>query len=125
MGTLNDGLDIDREIDPPERSDIGGDEDAAYDDLRAKEGEEQDLLNDMCRFGIPAYMHEGVVRYICGHTPPGDFLRAVLENALRGACLRADPANFAALRNWASFVYSAVPARCQGSRERVNAWCGR
>lgn len=71
---------------------------------------------------LPSHMHEGVDRYVRRGTPPGDFLRAVVENDFKNAALRADQHNRARLYWWALFMVGCMPSDSQGSRAAVEAW---
>lgn len=53
---------------------------------------------------------------------PGDFVRSVLANDLKGAFARADMFNRAALLDIVSYVYMKIPYNCHGSYEIVDAW---
>ena len=46
----------------------------------------------------------------------GEFLSAVVRNDLRGAVIRADPENLAALRSLVLWVHNEIPG------ERLTAW---
>ena len=67
--------------------------------------------------GLIAFRDEGI--------PPGDFLRAVLENNLMEAFSRADGENTRDMAEIMEFVYNDMPVDCHGSREKVNAWLDR
>ena len=71
---------------------------------------------------LPAHMRDGVSRYVAFGEPIGGFLTAVFSDSLKGAFRTADDKNLAALATWAHFVYWDVPAECQGSLEKVEAW---
>ena len=74
---------------------------------------------------LPPHMHGGVFRYFEEGVPPGDFLRAVLENDLVGAFMRADDKNTYHMRAWAEFLYMYAPGRPNGgwgSPEAVDRW---
>lgn len=71
---------------------------------------------------IPAHCRDGLIGYIMHGHEPGDFLRAVLENDLKGAVSRADAANRASIANYVAFLYNYAPTPCWGSAERVHAW---
>ena len=73
---------------------------------------------DLC----PEHLVEAFQRYVEHGIPPGDFLRAVLENDLMGACGRADAMNIMLLPTIASYVYNRMPSTCHGSPERVAVW---
>ena len=69
---------------------------------------------------VPYYAREHVLAYLYQGTPPSGFLRAVLENSLHGAGLRADDENQKALLGWAA-VLDALPMNVWGSRDKVDA----
>jgi len=71
---------------------------------------------------IPKHMHQGVALYISKHQPPGDFLRAVLQNDLQDACGRADDMNIEALHVYCAFLYNHAPSGCWGSKGVVKEW---
>ena len=73
---------------------------------------------------IPGHMWNGLRSYVYGGQPPGQFLRAVLENDFMGAAGYADDYNGARLREWAQ-VMMQVPSACKGSREAVEMWLAR
>jgi len=59
--------------------------------------------------GIPFYMREGIVDYLMDGQPPGDFLKAVIDNDLFEAVGRADSTNMHHLNDYASFFWSHAP----------------
>lgn len=69
---------------------------------------------------VPYHMREGVAMYVLHGYPPGDFLRAVLENNLMKAGLRADSHNKLCLFEWAG-VLEAMPMDIIGSPLAVSA----
>jgi hypothetical protein len=69
---------------------------------------------------VPYYMRQGVLDYLYQGCPPGDFLRAVLENDLHLAGLQADNENQRALIDWVA-VLDALPLTIWGSRKKVDA----
>lgn len=73
--------------------------------------------------GVPAHLHDGLVRYLLQGTLPGSFLTAVLRNDLREAVLRADPASFAGLPALLVFLATYTPAGCHGSPAAVARYC--
>ena len=77
------------------------------------------------RCGIPPYMVEGLVTYVCDHRPPGDFLRAGLENDFMRAVGKADTVNQHRLPNYARFLYKHAPIGSYGSPEKVSKWLQR
>lgn len=63
--------------------------------------------------------------YVKEGTPPGGFVRAVLENNLMEAFHRGDKENSEALIDICMYVYNEVPASCHGSPANVSAWLDR
>jgi hypothetical protein len=68
---------------------------------------------------------QGLDRYANERIPTGGFLRAVLENDLRGACERADDENAHDLYEIVRYCYNRIPAVCWGSPESVKKWLER
>jgi hypothetical protein len=73
---------------------------------------------DMC----PLAIRESLDLYARLGVPPGDFLRAVLENSLKEAVGRADHINGPAIHHIVSYCYNELPSTCWGSPERVARW---
>jgi len=73
-------------------------------------------------FHIPAYMGEGLIRWIEHGILPGEFLQAVLRNDLMGAVHRADGTNIENLPAYIGYLYNEAPQGCFGSPEAVKAW---
>lgn len=71
---------------------------------------------------IPSHMREGMRNYIEHGIPPGDFLRAVLENDLASAFERADSINSGRIRDYVVFLYNHAPSECWGSKANFAAW---
>ena len=71
---------------------------------------------------VPEDILESISRYIVDGVPPGQFLRAVLENNLTEAVCRADQDNLAALGGIVLFAYNHLPATCWGKPEKVAEW---
>lgn len=71
---------------------------------------------------IRADIIQSLERYVKYGVPTGDFLRACLENNFMEAIGRADEENYATLAEIAMYIHWDIPARCHGSREKVNAW---
>jgi len=63
-------------------------------------------------------------RYVVGHVPTGDFLRAVLSNNLVDSFSHADDENLTAMQEIVNHIYLEIPSRCWGSPEKVEAWLG-
>lgn len=77
------------------------------------------------RCGVPRYMIDGVIAYICDRRPPGGFLRHVLENDLMGALGKADEVNINCLPAYGRFLYNHAPCGSHGSPENVRTWLGQ
>lgn len=77
--------------------------------------------NEISAMGLD-YMVDGVRSYIEHGRPPGDFLRALFSNDLKGAFARADINNTARMRFWVEWLYNHAPVQCQGSEEAVDKW---
>ena len=73
---------------------------------------------------LPMYMQEGVIMWVVEGIPGGDFLMAVMENDLKGACMRADDNNQRRIFEWAKLLYNDLPAGCHGSKKKVAEWKG-
>ena len=71
---------------------------------------------------LPEHMRESARAYIEDGKPPGDFLRAVLENNFVEALGHADEENRAAIFAWAEWLYNEAPMPAWGSPEKVTAW---
>ena len=65
---------------------------------------------------------EAIDRYVQHGIQPGDFLRAVLSNDLKGSFARADEDNRRDLFAIVGYMYNHTPSACQGSPDRVDAW---
>jgi len=82
---------------------------------------QEDLQQRMLELDIPAYMHEGIVEYVCHGIEPGGFLTAVFEDKLVEAAAKADDTNAKKLYEYASLMYEPVPSACRG-KENVSHW---
>ena len=71
---------------------------------------------------VPPHLRDGLARYIRHGTPPGHFLRAVLEHELFEAMARGDEESRAGLFGLVSYIYNHAPIGCHGSPTRVAAW---
>lgn len=65
---------------------------------------------------------DGLQRYVEHRVPTGGFLRAVLENDLKEACIRADLENIEVIPIYVHWLYNKAPVICWGSPEKVKAW---
>lgn len=71
---------------------------------------------------IPRHTKAQFDNYIIDGFPPGDFLRAVLENNLSEAFGRADNWNTVHLGNIVAYVFHCLPVVSHGSEDRVVTW---
>lgn len=71
---------------------------------------------------IPEPMRAGVACYVLLGTPPGHFLRAIIEGDFFEACRRADDVNGAALRKYALFLHNYAPGGCFGRADHLADW---
>ena len=71
---------------------------------------------------LPAFTRQQLDAYVFRRETPGDFLYALLTNNLKEAFNRADDGNLSALPAIVSYMYNHMPAKSQGSKERVEAW---
>jgi|DEB0MinimDraft_10_1074344.scaffolds.fasta_scaffold20756_2 hypothetical protein len=93
-------------------------------DFAEQSAQEQEYRCAMQAKGIPAHMHDGVIRFVMQGRAPDtrSFLYAVLSNNLLMAFAKADEANIAALQGWMRLLYNDLPHDCYGSPERVHEW---
>ena len=68
------------------------------------------------------YMQASVDRYVNDGILPSQFLRALFSNDLKGAFGAADDHNAALMQAWVRWLFTEMPARSQGSPEKVAAW---
>ena len=80
------------------------------------------MNNEEALFKLPPHTAIQIERYVDGHQTPGDFVKAVFENNLATAVMRADPVNLEALKQIVSYVFWETPGECRGSSENVKAW---
>jgi hypothetical protein len=71
-------------------------------------------ISAMTENGIPEYMQGGIIRYYENGQPPGHFLKAVIDNDLRGAIERADDTNVHCLKNYIMWFYNHAPGGSWG-----------
>lgn len=67
-------------------------------------------------------LHSGLIEYFATRRPTGSFLRAILENDLRAAAVRADDLNRFAITDIVLFLHSYAPSNAWGSPTAVAAW---
>jgi hypothetical protein len=73
--------------------------------------------------GLPARSTGAVAaRPVAARRPTGSFLRAILENDLREACVRADVVNRYELATIVLWLHHYVTSTAWGSPEKVTAW---
>lgn len=71
---------------------------------------------------VPEHLRDGLRRFIGYGCPVGDFLSAVLDNDLRGACSKADHINRYRLFDVVHFLYNHAPDGCWGNPARRLQW---
>ena len=74
---------------------------------------------------LPDYMRGGMRRWIEHAIPPGDFMRALLENDLIRTFEKADSTNQRRVGDYLRFLYNCAPRGCFGSPENYAAWVAR
>lgn len=72
---------------------------------------------------LPVGLQDGMQRYIEQGIIPGGFLKAVLENDLYQAVMRADSNNKNKLPLIVYWVYWEIPNSAWGSPKDVMDWC--
>ncbi len=84
-----------------------------------------EAIAKMAEYGIPNYMHDGLINYFEKRQPVGDFLTAVLENDLMAAFILADDDNKESMGAYVMWLYNWPPGRnvnTWGSKAAVKAW---
>lgn len=76
----------------------------------------------MSEYGIPEYMHGGIIRYYENRIPPGDFLTAVIDNDLKEACGRADDTNRHCLFRYVMWFHNCAPTGSWGFTGAAAKW---
>lgn len=71
---------------------------------------------------IPEHMREGLANYVERGYRPGDFLRCVISNDLRGAVAHADDINRHLLYDYVIFFHAYAPSQCWGSPQAMENW---
>jgi len=71
---------------------------------------------------IPLLTMEKLQEWVEHGRPPGEFLRAVIENKLIEAFKHADEANTEAMQNIVAWVHNETPYLSHGSPENVDGW---
>ena len=74
---------------------------------------------------IPGHMQSGAKLYIEYGILPGGFLTSILCNELKEASWQADNINKEAIPAYVEWLTHDIPADCQGSVEKVQAWADR
>lgn len=63
-----------------------------------------------CYEVIPQHMRDAIMRYAINRIAPGDFLRSVICNDLRGAVNHADSINLPLLKTYVQWFYNRCPS---------------
>jgi hypothetical protein len=74
---------------------------------------------------IPPSTIASIRRFAFAGIEPGDFVRAILCNDLKGAVGRADIFNMKAIPAIVSYCYNVIPAASWGSEAKMEAWLER
>lgn len=74
---------------------------------------------------VPPFVKTALDEWATAGQWPGQFVTAVLQNDLIDAFGKADPNSLAAMLKIVGYVYNDLPARCHGSKERMNQWAAR
>lgn len=82
----------------------------------------QDFERELERSNVPDYMRGGLRRYIMQGVAPGDFLRCLLSNDLRGTYERADDNNQRCVLDYLKVLYNGAPSEAWGSPDRFRDW---
>lgn len=80
------------------------------------------LRHHLRETGVPENLHDGIVAYLTERRPTGSFLKAVLENDLAQAVLRADPVTIKRIRETVLFLHNYAPSPSWGSPHTVASW---
>ena len=76
----------------------------------------------MSEYGIPDYMHGGIIRYYENGISPGSFLTAVINNDLKEAAVRADGTNKHCLYKYIMWFYNQAPSGSWGHASAAEQW---
>lgn len=71
---------------------------------------------------VPPNVYDAIQRYVEHGVEPGGFVRACLENDLRGAVSRADAKNKDYLQQICYMMNAAIPSMAHGSEKKVRTW---
>jgi hypothetical protein len=71
---------------------------------------------------IPERMQEGIKRFVVDGLIPGDFLKAVIQNDLRGTVGHADDENLPLIPLYVRWFYNRPPSVSHGSPEAFVNW---
>ncbi len=74
---------------------------------------------------IPMRMMPALQRYVELGNIPGDFLKSVICNDLKGAVAHADGENLECLPVYVRFLYNQCPSDCWGSKAKMKEWHDR
>ena len=74
---------------------------------------------------LPADLIESIDAYVKDGRPTGDFLRAVINNDLKEAVVRADDNNLARIHAIVGYLYNECPIGCWGFAGAAERWTER
>lgn len=82
----------------------------------------EEAKDKMYDYGIPEYMHGGIVRFYENGIPPGHFLSAVIDNDLKEAFSRADDINSERMKAYVMWFYNCAPGGTWGHAGATEEW---
>lgn len=76
----------------------------------------------MYEYGIPEYMHGGIVCFYENGLPPGHFLSAIIDNDLKEVFNTADDTNAACVKAYVMWFYNCAPSGTWGHAGATEEW---
>ena len=74
----------------------------------------KDFITKGLETGVPEHTVKALANWVFDGVPTGNFLRAVMDNNLFEACLRADGVNILALKQIVEFIVHYMPCKSHG-----------
>lgn len=72
---------------------------------------------------VPAVLQNQIKNYVKHGVPPGGFIKAVICNDLRGACMHGEAESVGAIAHIVAWFVNRAPALCWGSNVNYMTWC--
>jgi len=82
----------------------------------------ENAKDKMYEYGIPKYMHGGIIRFYENGIAPGHFLSAVINNDLKEVFVRADNTNEECVKAYVMWFYNCAPAGTWGYSGATKEW---